>query len=132
MHGGMIPSFHPPGGGSTPRLNLSDFSKKCAYGTPELGAGLATGGAPGGTFGSVIRLASSRGDHACLERAGRCQSANRCLRYVEAPSHVCLRFAISKPLHGFPPLMRRQSCRSPEFHATSLCSCSALSCAGDD
>src|SRR6266567_401700 len=32
----------------TRRLNLSDFSKKCAYGTPELGAGLATGGYPGG------------------------------------------------------------------------------------
>jgi hypothetical protein len=31
----------------TRRLNLSDFSKKCAYGTPELGAGLATGGYPG-------------------------------------------------------------------------------------
>jgi hypothetical protein len=51
-------------------------------------------------------------------KAGRCRTADRGLRYVEAPSHVCLRFAISKPLHGFPPLMRRQSCRSPEFHAT--------------
>jgi hypothetical protein len=81
---------------------------------------------------SFIRSASSRGDHACRERAGRCQPANRCLRYVEAPSHICLRFAISKPLYGLPPLMRRQRCRSPEFHATGLRSCSALSCAGND
>src|SRR5262245_24985393 len=32
----------------TRSVTLSDFSKKCAYGTPELGAGLATGGARGG------------------------------------------------------------------------------------
>jgi hypothetical protein len=29
-------------------VTLSDFSKKCAYGTPELGTGLATGGYPRG------------------------------------------------------------------------------------
>jgi hypothetical protein len=99
------------------------------------GLSLAPASLQGGTrgsFGFFIRRSSSRGDHPCLERAGRCQSADRCLRYVEAPSHVCLRFAIRKPLHSFPPLMRRQSCRSPEFHTTGLCSGSALSCAGDD
>src|SRR5262245_56785850 len=34
--------------GATRRVTLSDFSKKCACGTPQLGAGLAIGGAPGG------------------------------------------------------------------------------------
>src|SRR5262249_21729053 len=38
---------------------------------------------PGGTFGSVISRPSSRGDHACLERAGRCQSADRRLTASE-------------------------------------------------
>ena len=60
MHGGMITRFHRPGGGSTRRLNLSDFSKKCAYGTPELGAGLVTGGTPGGLWFSHPSLFLTR------------------------------------------------------------------------
>ena len=35
---------------------LSDFSKKCASGTPELGAGLATGGVPGDSVLSSVAL----------------------------------------------------------------------------
>src|SRR5262249_54422722 len=61
-----------------------------------------------------------RGDHACLERAGRRQSADRWLTDVEAPRYVGLRFAVSKPLHRFLSLMRRQGCRATEFHATSF------------
>src|SRR5262245_66232164 len=41
-------------------------------------------------FGPVIRGASSRGDHACREGAGRCQTADRWLRYVEAGDTVGL------------------------------------------
>jgi hypothetical protein len=120
------------GHGSTHRVTLSDFSKKCAYGSPLRLALAWLQGVPrppsraetAAGFCSFIRRPSSRGDHAFLERARRCRTADRCLRYVEAPSHVCLRFSISKPLHGFPPLMRRQDCRSSEFHATGLRSCS--------
>src|SRR5262249_17635484 len=60
-----------------------------------------------------------RGDHACLERRGRRQSADRWLTDVEAPRYVGLRFAV-KPLHRFLSLMRRQGCRATEFHATSF------------
>jgi hypothetical protein len=48
---------------------------------------------------------ASQADRACLERAGRSQSANGRLRYVEAPCHVSLRFAIRKPLNRFLPLV---------------------------
>ena len=49
---------------------------------------------------------------------------------VKAPRHVSLRFAVSKSLDRFLPLMRGQGCRSPEFHVTSLRASSTLACAG--
>src|SRR5262249_62326116 len=98
-------------------------------------------GCAGGSFGSFLRAGTSvsstgplppAGAHVCLKGGGPSHPAVVSLRYVKPPSHICLRFAISKSLHGFPPLMRRQNCRSPEFHAAGLRSVSALSCAGDD
>jgi hypothetical protein len=55
----------------------------------------------------------SRGEHACRERARCSQSADRRLIDVEAPRHVGPRFADSKPLDRFLPMMRRQGCVSP-------------------
>src|SRR5215467_1248730 len=75
---------------------------------------------------NIRRHPSRGGDHACLERAWRCQSTDRRLRYVEASRHVGLRLAIRKPLNRFLPLMRRQGCRSAEFHPTVLRTVSAF------
>jgi hypothetical protein len=43
-----VAALLPSVGGSAPAVTLSNFSKKCAYGTPELGAHVATGGVPEG------------------------------------------------------------------------------------
>ena len=97
---------------------ITDFSKKCARtGLLSVAWPSAQGGAPPGLpfFHRSPFLTRRPG---FLERPGRRQPADR---YVEAPSHVCLRFAISKALHGFAPLMRCQSRRPPESRQ-GLCS----------
>src|SRR5207302_9593836 len=66
---------------------------------------------------SVYR--ASQGGRACLERAGRSQPADGRLRYVEAPCHVSLRFAIRKPLNRFLPLVGRPK-RTPRACARLL------------
>ena len=69
---------------------------------------------------SVLSLAALA-QAGCLERAGRCQPADRCLGYVEAPGHICLRFAVGEAPDGFLPLMGSQRRRPAETHATRLC-----------
>jgi hypothetical protein len=49
----------------------------------------------------LVRVSLNGAGRACLERAGRSQPADGRLRYVEAPCHVSLRFAIRKPLNRF-------------------------------
>src|SRR5262245_21881646 len=70
----------------------------------------------------------------CLDdsQSGCHQPRYRGLTDVEAPRYVGLCFPVSKPLERFCPLMGCQGTRSPEFHATSLGTHSAITRAGED
>src|SRR5262249_51781865 len=60
-------------------------------------------------------------DRACVERAGRCQSADRGLTDIVGSGQVGLDLTSSNALQYFPALMRRQLVRPAKANATSLC-----------
>ena len=99
------------------------FSKNALTGTPELDAGLATGGVPGGP--SVLSSVALPHEATTLGSKG----LGAVNRLIVACDTLKLRAtsACASPLAR--RLMRRQSCRSPELHATGLRSVGPLLCA---
>src|SRR5262245_4130823 len=76
--------------------------------------------------------ASSRADRACLERAGRGQSANGRLRDPIGAGQLCLRRALREALHGLTALMGRERRRATEAHALRLRAVAAGAGSGED
>jgi hypothetical protein len=72
------------------------------------------------------RGAASPYARAWLERARGCQAANGGLAHAVGARQISLRNALGKPLDCLLPLVRGQLERTPESHATGLCSLAAV------
>src|SRR5215468_6104803 len=65
-------------------------------------------------------------------RSGCCKPRYRRLRDIKRPRYVGLRFATSKALEGFLPLVWCESSGTAETHATVLSALPALACTSFD